>query len=65
MKRKKYKVQVKLVFTTIMDHEQTSMENAKKDVQRVINDYIKNKLDITKMFDTPPHTIYKVDKYDR
>ena len=29
MKRKKYKVRIKLIFETSMDHEQVNMERAK------------------------------------
>lgn len=64
MKRKNYKVQVKLIFTTTMDHSQTSMEKAKAEVEMVVSDYIKQGLDIRKTFDKPPHIICKVKKYD-
>lgn len=42
MKRKKYKVRVKLIFETTMDHSQTSMKKAQEDVIRVLSDYLKN-----------------------
>lgn len=64
MKRKNYKVEVKLIFTTTMDHSQTSMKKAKSEVEMVVNDYIKNGLDIRKIFDKTPHIISKVTKYD-
>lgn len=66
-KRKIYKVTAKVEFITTMDHEQTSMENAKKDVQRVVEDYLRIGKDIRVLFDEPPHTIYKVEikKNDR
>lgn len=65
MKMKKYKVKIKLVFETSMDHSQTSMEKAQYDVNRVLTDYLKNrKLNILNLFeDKPPHIIYKVEKY--
>ena len=43
MKRKNYKVKVKLIFETTMDHSQTSMQKAQEDVNRVLTDYLKNK----------------------
>ena len=66
MKRKKYKVKVKLIFETAMDHEQTSMKRAEADVNRVLTDYLKGKkINILNWFDTPPHIIVKAEKYDR
>ena len=43
MKRKNYKVKVKLIFETTMDHSQTSMQKAQEDVNRVLTDYLKDK----------------------
>lgn len=65
MKMKRYKVRIKLVFETTMDHSQTSMKKAQYDVNRVLTDYLKNrKLNILNLFDdNPPHIIYKVEKY--
>ena len=52
MKRKKYKVRVKLIFETTMDHSQTSMKKAQEDVIRVLSDYLKNrKLNILNFFE--------------
>lgn len=67
MKRKKYKVRIKLIFETSMDHEQVNMERAKQDVDRVLTEYLKNrKLNILNLFeDKPPRIIYKVEKYDK
>jgi len=66
MKMKRYRVKIKLVFETTMDHSQTSMKKAQYDVNRVLTDYLKNrKLNILNLFeDKPPHIIYKVEKYD-
>ncbi len=66
MKRKNYKVKIKLIFETTMDHSQTSMKKAQEDVNRVLTDYLKDKkLNILNLFkDKPPHIIYKVEKYD-
>lgn len=66
MKRKKYKVKVKLIFETTMDHEQTSIKRAEADVNRVLTDYLKGKkINILNLFDIPPHIIVKAEKYDR
>ncbi len=67
MKRKKYKVKVKLIFETTMDHSQESMEKAEQDVKRVLNDYLKDKkLNILNLFENePPRIICKAEKYDR
>jgi len=63
MKRKRYKVRVKLVFETTMDHSQTSMKKAQEDVNRLVKDYLNNeKLNILKLFDEKPQVIYKVEK---
>ena len=62
MKRKKYKVKVKLIFETTMDHSQESMEKAEQDVKRVLNDYLKDKkLNILNLFENePPRIICKI-----
>ena len=66
MKRKRYKVRIKLIFETTMDHSQESMVKAKQDVDRVLTDYLKNKkLNILNLFQEPPRIIYKDEKYDR
>lgn len=64
MKMKRYKVRVKLIFETTMDHSQISMQKAKEDVDRVLTNYLKGKkLNILNLFENPPHIIYKVEKY--
>ena len=63
MKMKRYRVKVKVVFETTMDHSQTSMKKAQEDVNRLVNDYLNNeKLNILKLFDEKPRVIYKVEK---
>ena len=66
MKRKNYKVKVKLIFETSMDHSQTSMKKAQDDVNRVLTDYLKDKrLNILNLFnDKPPRILYKVELKD-
>ncbi len=66
MKRKNYRVRIKLIFETTMDHSQTSMKMAQEDVNRVLTDYLKNKkLNILNLFQEPPRIIYKVEKIDK
>lgn len=65
MKRKRYKVKVKLIFETTIEHSQTSIYKAKQDVDRVLRDYLKDKkLNILNLFEDPPHIICKVEKKD-
>ena len=66
MKRKNYKVKIKLIFETSMDHSQTSMKKAQDDVNRVLTDYLKDKrLNILNLFnDKPPRILYKVELKD-
>ena len=62
MKRKNYKVTVKVNYTLTMDHSQTSMQNAKADVKKVIENYLKDGKDLRTFFDNQkPQTIYKVE----
>lgn len=64
MKMKRYKVKVKLIYETAMDHSQVSMEKARDDVDRVLSNYLKGKkLNILNLFENPPRIIYKVEKY--
>lgn len=64
-KRKVYKVTVKVEYVITMDHTQTSMEKAKADVKRVVDDYLynkDNKLNILDLVDDiAPQTMYKVE----
>jgi len=63
MKMKRYRIKVKLVYETTMDHSQTSMKKAQEDVNRLVRDYLNNeKLNILKLFDEKPRVIYKVEK---
>ena len=63
MKMKRYRIKVKLVYETTMDHSQTSMKKAQEDVNRLVKDYLNNeKLNILKLFDEKPQVIYKVEK---
>ena len=63
MKRKNYRVRIKLIFETTMDHSQTM---AQEDVNRVLTDYLKGKkVNILNLFNEPPRIIYKVEKIDK
>lgn len=66
MKRKNYRVKVKLIFETYMEHSQESMKKAENDVNRVLQDYLKDKkLNIVSLFeDKPPRIICKAEKYE-
>lgn len=66
MKRKNYRVKVKLIFETYMDHSQESMKKAENDVNRVLQDYLKDKkLNIVSLFEgKPPRIICKAEKYE-
>ena len=64
MRRKVYKVKVEIQFETTMEHSQTSMQRAKQDVEKLINDYLKQGLDIRKIFEKPPRLIFKVETQD-
>lgn len=66
MKRKEYRVKVKLIFETYMDHSQESMKKAEEDVNRVLKDYLKHKkLNIVSLFeDKPPRIICKAERYE-
>lgn len=59
MKRKKYRVTIKMVKEITMDHEQENMEKAKKDVKKVIENSTKDNLN--KIFDSEPKFTYKVE----
>lgn len=63
MKRKNYKVRIKLIYETAMDHSQTSMKKAQEDVDRVLTNYLKGKkMNILNLFENPPRIIYKIEK---
>jgi len=62
MKRKNYKITVKVNYTLTMDHSQTSMQNAKADVKKVVENYLKDGKDLRTFFDNQkPQTIYKAE----
>lgn len=60
MNRKKYKITIKMTKITTMNHEQTSMQNAKEDVKKLIQN--SNKETIDKIFTSDPIFVYVVEK---
>ena len=66
MRKKTYKINVKLVFEIDIRHRQINKEKAKSDIKKLIQDYIENNLDITQIFDEEPYIIYRVEEiYDK
>lgn len=64
MRKKTYKINVKLVFEIDIRHRQINKEKAKNDIKRLIQDYIENNLDITQIFDEEPYIIYRAEEID-
>ena len=64
MRKKTYKINVKLVFEIDIRHRQINKEKAKNDIKKLIQDYIENNLDITQIFDEEPYIIYRVEEID-
>lgn len=64
MRKKTYKINIKLVFEIDIKHRQINKEKAKNDIKRLIQDYIENNLDITQIFDEEPYIIYRVEEID-
>jgi len=59
MKNKKYRIKIKMVKETTMEHEQESMEKALQDVKVVIENSTKESLN--QIFDSKPKYTYKVE----
>lgn len=59
MKRKKYKITIKMIKVTTMEHEQESMKRAKGDIKRLIETSGKEVLEQT--FNSKPKFIYKIE----
>lgn len=59
MQRKKYRIKIKMIKETTMDHEQESMEKALQDVKVVLENSTKESLN--QIFDSKPKFIYKVE----
>lgn len=59
MKRKKYRITIKMIKETTMDHEHESMEKALEDVKLVVENSTKDSLN--QIFSSKPKFIYKVE----
>lgn len=60
--RKRYRIKIKMIKETTMDHEQETMEKALADIRTVIENSTKDSLN--KIFDSEPKFIYKVEIKD-
>ena len=59
MKKKRYRITIKMIKETAMDHEQESMEKALEDVRKVVEHSTKDSLN--QIFNDVPKFIYKVE----
>ena len=59
MKRKKYRITIKMIKETTMDHEHESIEKALEDVKLVVENSTKDSLN--QIFNSKPKFIYKVE----
>lgn len=59
MKRKKYKITIKMIKVTTMEHEQVNMKQAKEDIKKLLENSSNEVLE--KIFDSKPEFIYKVE----
>lgn len=59
MKMKKYRIKIKMIKETTMDHEQENMGKALQDVKMVIENSTKDSLN--QIFKSEPKFIYKVE----
>lgn len=57
MKRKNYKITIKIKYETTMLHSGTSAEKAKADVVRVWTDLLKQNKTLNNLFELPPQII--------
>ena len=58
--RKRYRITIKMIKETTMNHEQESMEKALEDVRTVIENSTKESLN--QIFKSEPKFIYRVEK---
>ena len=59
MKRKKYRIIIKMIKETTMEHEQESSKKALQDVRKVLENTSEDNL--SQIFDSKPKYIYKVE----
>lgn len=61
MRNKTYSIRVKMIYETEMLVSDKSMNLALIKVSKVLNDSIRNKIDLTRIFDKNPIFKYKVE----
>lgn len=59
MKRKKYKITIKMIKVTTMEHEQVNMKQAKEDIKKLLENASNEVLEET--FDSKPKFTYKIE----
>ncbi len=59
MNRKKYRITIKMTKTTIMEHEQVNMKQAKEDIKKLLENASNEVLEET--FDSKPKFTYKIE----
>ena len=62
MKRKSYKVKIKVVFEDTLYHSHYSKQKAMNEVKSVYMTNLANAKDIKKIFDKPPRIIISAEK---
>lgn len=65
MKRKNYKITIKIKYETTMLHSGTSAEKAISDVVKVWTDILKQDRTLKNLFELPPHIICTAKLDDR
>ena len=60
MKMKKYRIKIKMIKETTMDHEQENMGKALQDVKMVIENSTKDSLN--QIFKSEPKFTYKIER---
>ena len=58
--RKRYRIRIKMIKETTMDHEQENMEKALEDVKTVIENSTKESLN--QIFKSEPKFTYKIER---
>ena len=58
--RKRYRIRIKMIKETTMDHEQENMEKALADVKKVIENSTKESLN--QIFKSEPKFTYKIER---
>ena len=64
MRRKNYKITIKIKYETTMLHSGRTAEQAKKDVVKVYKELLKQNKTLNNLFDNPPQIICNAVLYD-